>query len=78
MNHGASIVLLARQVDNFALGCVDDKIAQEIIVLIGERVQLPSEAKISIIFQGILSLFNGYDVLQMADYMQLSAESYLR
>ena len=78
MNHGESIVLLARQVDDFALGCVDAKIAQEIIGLIGECVQLPSEAKIPITFQGILSSFNGYDVLQTADYIQLSAESYLR
>ena len=74
MNHGASAVLLARRVDNFALGCVDDNIAQEIMT----RIQLPSEAKISITFQGILSSFNGYNVLQTADYIQLSAESYLR
>ena len=43
-----------------------------------ERVQLPSEAKIPIMFQGILSSFNGYDVCQTADYIKLSAESYLR
>ena len=78
MNHGESIVLLARQVDDFALGCADAKIAQEIIHLIGERVQLPSEAKIPIMFQGILSSFNGYDVHQTADYIELSVESYLR
>ena len=78
MNHGASVVLLARQVDDFALGCVDDNIAQEIMTLIGERIQLPSKAKIPITFQGILSSFNGYDVLQTADYIQLSAESNLR
>ena len=78
MNHGESIVLLACQVDDFALGYADTKIAQEIIRLIGERVQLPSEAKIPITFRGILSSFNGCDVYQTADYIQLSAELYLR
>ena len=48
------------------------------MTLIGEHIQLPSQAKIPITFQGILSSFNGYDVLQTADYIQLSAESYLR
>ena len=70
--------LLARQVDDFALGCANAKIAQDIIHLIGERVQLPSETKIPIMFQGIISSFNGYDVYQTADYIKLSAESYLR
>jgi hypothetical protein len=78
MNHGASVVLLARQVDAFALSYVDDSTARGIMTLIGERIQLPSEAKIPIMFQGVLTSFNGYDIIQTADYIQLSAESYLR
>ena len=78
MNHGASVVLLARQVDDFVFGCVEDSTAQGIMTLIGERIQLPSEAKIPITFQGVLTSFNGYDVIQTADYIQLSAELYLQ
>jgi hypothetical protein len=65
-------------VDDFALGCVDDDTARSIMMLIGERIQLPSEMKIPITFQGVLTSFNGYDVIQTAKYIQLSAESYLR
>ena len=78
MNHGTSVVLLARQVDDFALGCVDDNTARGIVTLIGECICLPSEAKIPITFQGVLTSFNGYNVIQTADYIELSAESYLR
>jgi hypothetical protein len=35
------------------------------------------EAKITITFQGVLTSFNGYDVIQTVDYIQLSAESYM-
>jgi hypothetical protein len=48
------------------------------MMLIGKRIQLPSETKIPITFQGVLTSFNGYYVIQTADYIQLSAESYLR
>jgi hypothetical protein len=78
MNHETSIVVLARQLDDFTLGCVDDNTAQGIMTLIGERIQLLSEVKIPITFQGVLTLYNGYDVVQTADYIQLSAESYLQ
>jgi hypothetical protein len=78
MNHGTSVVLLARQVDDFALGCIDDNTARGIMTLIGEHIQLLSEVKIPITFQGVLTSFNGYDDIQTADYIQLSAESYLR
>ena len=64
--------------DDFTLGCVDDSAAQGIMTLIGERIQLPSEAKIPITFQGILTSFNSYDIIQTADYIQLSAKSCLR
>ena len=36
MNHGTSVVLLARQVDDFALGCVDDSTTRGVMPLIGE------------------------------------------
>jgi hypothetical protein len=77
MTHETSVVSLARQVDDFALGCVDDDTAQGIMTLIEERIRLPSETVIPITFQGILSSFNGHDVVQTADHIKLSAESYL-
>jgi hypothetical protein len=40
MNHGTSVVLLACQVDDFALGCVDDSTARAVMTLIGEHIQL--------------------------------------
>jgi hypothetical protein len=78
MTHETSVVLLARQVDDFALGCVNDDTARGIMRLIGECIQPPSKTVIPSTFQGIITSFNGYDVIQMADYIQLSAESYLR
>ena len=76
MNHETSVVLLACQVDDFVLGCVDDNTARGIMPLISEHIQLPSEMKIPIIYQGVLTSFNGHDVIQTADYIQLSAESF--
>ena len=51
--------------------------AKKIVKAIGERLQLPSEVELPIEFQGVLTSFNGYDILQTADYTKLSAESYL-
>jgi hypothetical protein len=43
MTHEPSIILLARQVDDFALGCVDDETTRRITTLLGERIRLPCE-----------------------------------
>jgi hypothetical protein len=64
MTHETSIVLLARQVDDFALGCIDDETARGVMTLIGKCIWLPSKTVIPITFQDVLTSFNGYDVLQ--------------
>jgi hypothetical protein len=48
------------------------------MTLIRECIGLPSKTVIPITFQRVLTSFNGYDVIQTADYIKLSAESYLR
>jgi hypothetical protein len=49
-----SIVLLARQVDDIALGYVGDETACGIMTLIDKCIQLPSETVIPITFQGLI------------------------
>jgi hypothetical protein len=78
MTHETSIILLAHQVDDFALGCVDVDTAHRIMTVIGECIWLPCETVIPITFQGLLTSHNGYDVLQTADYIKISVKSYLR
>ena len=77
LDHEGTIVLLARQVDDLALACKTEAIARAVLQKIGERIKLPKETAIPVTFEGVMSSFNGYDVLQTRDYNKLSAESYL-
>jgi hypothetical protein len=50
MKHNGSIVLVACQVDDFALANIDEDQACSIVALIGERIRLPSKDVIPINF----------------------------
>ena len=71
-------VLLARQVDDFALACKKASEADYIYGLIGERLKVSTEKDVPFVNQGLLSEYNGHDVLQTRDYIKLSATSYIR
>ena len=71
-------VLLARQVDDFALASPDPKISALVYQRIGAYLKLPKEDKVPFKELGILNSFNGIDVQQTRHYTKLSNESYLR
>jgi hypothetical protein len=50
-----SIVLLAQQVDDFTLACIDDNTSRGPMALIDKHIRLPSEAVIPVEFQGIIT-----------------------
>ena len=52
-------VLLLRQVDDFALACPSEDLAQRIYGRIGKRLQLPSETEPPFKYLGVLDDFNG-------------------
>jgi len=71
-------VLLARQVDNFALGCHQESTAKSVYAKIGTKLTPHNEAEAPFECLGLVDSFNGYDVLQTRNYIKLSAESYIR
>ena len=71
-------VLLARQVDDFALAAPNEHIAKHVYDLIGSYLKLPKEPKVPFKFLGIVDSFNGIDVQQTRHYTKLSNTSYIR
>ena len=72
------IVLLLRQVDDFAIACSREEIAADIYDRIGKRLQLPSEAEPPFHYFGLLDDYNGIDVRQTSDTIELSCPRYIR
>jgi len=71
-------VLLARQLNDFALGCHQESTAKSVYSNIGAMRALHNEAEAPSEYLGLIDSFDGYDVLQTRDYIKLSAESYIR
>jgi hypothetical protein len=70
-------ILMLRQVDDFALACPTEDIAQDIYTRIGQRLQLPSEAEAPFKYLGLLQDFNGLDIEQYADCIKISCTKYI-
>jgi hypothetical protein len=70
-------VLLLRQVDDFALACPNEALAQRIYNRIGKRLQLPSEEQPPFKYLGLLKDFNGLDIAQYDDRIVISCQSYI-
>jgi hypothetical protein len=60
------------------LACSDPALAKFVYDKIGELLQLPGEATAPFENLGLLTSFNGVDLLQTPDHTKLSCESYLR
>jgi hypothetical protein len=71
-------VLLLCQVDDFALATPDPSIADALYTAIGAKLQLPGEVKPPFVNEGLMTSFNGLDVLQTRDYLKISSTSYIR
>ena len=70
-------ILLLRQVDDFALSTPDPAIAARIYTNIGRQLQLPGENTPPFEQQGIISSFNGVNILQTRHYTKISCPSYI-
>ena len=70
--HKGEEILFLRQVDDFAVGCKNDKICKEIIALIDK------EMTIDIKDLGIITRFNGLDVHQSKYYTKISNATYIQ
>ena len=64
-------VYFKRQVDDFAVACKEERIANIIFDAIDSALQMPIKR------QGLVTLFNGLDVLQSRWYIKISVETYL-
>ena len=70
-------VYLLRQVDDFALACTNESIADEIYDIIGNELKLPTEDKVPFTKMGLISDFNGIDVEQSKDFIEISCANYI-
>ena len=64
-------VLLKRQVDDFEVATQSPKIAAMVFDEIDDYLTFPFKR------MGLVTLFNGIDVMQMQDYTKISVETYL-
>ncbi|KAG7340746.1 reverse transcriptase RNA-dependent DNA polymerase [Nitzschia inconspicua] len=70
-------ILLLRQVDDFALACRRESTAKAVYDFIGKALQQPNEAQPPFTYLGLLSDYNGVDVHQTADYIELTSAGYI-
>jgi hypothetical protein len=71
-------VLLLRQVDDFIIATHGPKIAARIYSKIGRRLQLPGKDSPPFEQLGLVKAFNGVDILQTRDYINVSCPLYIR
>ena len=71
-------VLLARQVDDFVLGCQQESTACSVHSDVGTKFGLHNEADAPFECLGLVDSFDGYDVLQTCDCIKSLVESYIR
>ena len=64
-------VLLLRQVDDFAVAAPSDQVASTIFDLIDDHLTIPLKRL------GLISLFNGIDIVQTKHFIKLSCKSYV-
>ena len=64
-------IFLLRQVDDFALGCDSEAIAEAIWKLIDKEMPAPLKR------EGLISRFNGIDIKQTRDYIKVHCETYI-
>merc|ERR1712115_22364 len=72
------LILLLRQVDDFALSCTNKDIARDIFSVIGSALQLPKETKPPFQYLGLLDDYNGVAIQQTATHTTLSTGPYIQ
>jgi hypothetical protein len=71
------MVLVCRQVDDFAVSTVNPAVASKLVAMINEKVTTIDKGIGAITVNGAFSQYNGVDVHQTRDYIKLSCESYI-
>ena len=64
-------VLFMRQVDNFTISAPSQRIANHLLDLIDKKLTIPMKR------QGLVTLYNGLDILQTRDYIKVSCEAHI-
>ena len=73
-------VYIIRQVDDFMLGCKDEKTAKDIFNIIGTKLQFPSEKLKGVVpfeYLGLVTDYNGVDIRQTRDYIEMHCTNYI-
>ena len=70
-------VLLLRQVDDFLLSCESDTIADAIFTIIGKHLRLPNEPEPPFKNLGLATDYNGIDLIQTNEYIEISCGNYI-
>ena len=73
---GVTIYIL-RKVDDFALACFNEFVADDICNQIGENLQLPGKSDKPFSYLGLIIHFNGIDIDKSRDYIQISCHNYI-
>jgi hypothetical protein len=60
-----------RQVDDFAVSALSQRIATHLLDLIDGKLSIPLKR------QGLVTLYNGLDILQTQNYIKVSCKTYI-
>ena len=71
-------ILLLKQVDDLAIATNDESLAKEIYNIIGKKLQLPGESDLPFTYLGLINDYNGVDVDQRKEYIEVNACSYIK
>lgn len=71
------MVLVCRQVDDFAVASVTPRVASKLVDMINDRVTTVDKGIGKITVNGAFSQYNGVDIHQTRDYIKMSCESYI-
>ena len=80
MSHQEGDIFLLQQVDDFVLACRSEATSIDIFDWIGLALQRPIEKEKNIVpftKLGLVNDFNGIDIHQCKEYIEISAESYI-
>ena len=72
--------MLLHQIDNFCTGITSEKAAPDLFNDIGIKIQFPSEKEDGTIpfeFLGVVTDYNGVDIIQTPDYIEISCKNYI-
>ena len=70
-------LLMLQQVDDFLIASPNETLANEIYSIIGKKLQLPKESEPPFKNLGLATSYNGVDVKQTQQYIEISCEDYI-